>query len=201
MNEAVQAILGFLLEDDEVRRERAKYVARMRDKMKLPFRRIGSQLNVSKQRAHQLYRLHQRLAQPVAEADEDDFEMDPKEMNSMAPPERAMQEVTDFFNKQGAGGEFKVWPKGTYKGPYPEYAENAEFSVTLSGVLAEFWEEHFRMSEEFDLLMKSLGWHYEMGSRSSLHFYWDPILAFNPEPKPPARDWGGPAPNLRDIQI
>lgn len=60
MDEEIQDIVEILVEGDtEVRRERAAYVARLRDRMKLPFRRIGRQLNVSRQRAGQLYNLHQ----------------------------------------------------------------------------------------------------------------------------------------------
>jgi hypothetical protein len=60
VDEEIQDIVEILVEGDtEVRRERAAYVARLRDRMKLPFRRIGRQLNVSRQRAGQLYNLHQ----------------------------------------------------------------------------------------------------------------------------------------------
>jgi DNA-binding transcriptional regulator LsrR (DeoR family) len=49
-------IVDFMLEDDEdVRRERAAFVARLRDKHGLKYRQIGRHLNVSRQRAHRIY--------------------------------------------------------------------------------------------------------------------------------------------------
>lgn len=199
MNADVSAIIAFLLEDDPVRRERAAYVARMRDKMKLPFRRIGRQLNVTPQRAHQLYLIHKALAAPVAESDETD-DINPKEFATASSPEGAIQRISEWMNGKGLTGEFKLWPKGTYRGPYPEYAQNADFSMTLSGILADEWEENFNLQDEFQLLAKSLGYHAEAGTRSSIHFYLDvPWDDEDAEPLPEPKEL--PPVNLRDIQF
>lgn len=57
--EVAADVVAFLSEDGlSPRRERAAFVARLRDKHKLKYREIGKQLNVSLQRAHQLYALN-----------------------------------------------------------------------------------------------------------------------------------------------
>jgi hypothetical protein len=190
VNEAVQAIIDFLLEDDPVRRERAAYVARLR-KRKVPYSKIGKTMHVSRQRAHQLYR-------SFNEAEDD---IDPKELASPSSPDEAIQRISQFMNEKGLRGEFKLWPKGTYRGPYPEYAQNADFSLTLSGVLADEWEENFRLQDEFDLVLKSLGYHMEMGTRSSAHFYLNPPLEASELGEPAPEREPLPPPNLQDIQF
>lgn len=193
MNADVAAILSFLLEDDPVRRERAAYVARLR-KHKVPFSRIGKSLHVSRQRAHQLSKALMR------ESDESD-DISPKEMATVLPPDAAIQRISELLNSRGYTGEFKLWPKGTYRGPYPEYAKNAAFSLTFSGVASDFWTEDFNLQDELQLTARNLGYHGEAASQSSMHFYqevpWDESdLEPAPEPKEPL-----PAPNLRDIQF
>lgn len=190
MNDAVQDIIDFLLEDDPVRRERAAYVARLR-KRHVPFSKIGKTMHVSRQRAHQLYR-------SFAETEED-FEA--KDLASPSSPEEAQQKIAEWMNAHQMRGEFKLWPKGTYRGPYPEYAQNAEFSMTLSGLLADEWEENFRIQDEFDLVCKSLGYHYEHGTRSSLHFYLNPPMEASELGEPPPEREPLPPPNLRDIEF
>lgn len=60
-------IADILAEDDiNPRRDRAAFVGRLRDKHKLKYRQIGKHLNVTPQRAHQLYLLH-RAFQECAE--------------------------------------------------------------------------------------------------------------------------------------
>lgn len=192
MNADVSAIIAFLLEDDPVRRERAAYVARLR-KHKVPFSRIGKSLHVSRQRAHQLSRALMR------ESDESD-DISPKEFATASSPEGAIQRISEWMNQKGLTGEFKLWPKGTYRGPYPEYAQNADFSMTLSGILADHWEEDFSLQDEFQLLAKSLGYHAEAGTRSSIHFYLDvPWGDDDAEPLPEPKEL--PPVNLRDIQF
>ena len=181
MNETVQAIIDYLLEDDPVRRERSAYIARLR-KQKVPFSRIGKSMHVSRQRAHQLYKT-------FAEAEEDEFE--PKDLASPTSPEEAIQRISQWMNQKGLRGEFKLWPKGTYRGPFPEYAENADFSMTLSGGLSDVWTENFQLQEEFDLVLEGLGYHMEMGTRTSAHFY------LNPEPGP--GELGEPSPEREEL--
>lgn len=191
MNADVSAIIAFLLEDDPVRRERAAYVARLR-RQKVPFSRIGRSLHVSRQRAHQLSKALMR------ESDEE--EINPKEFATASSPEGAIQRISEWMNAKGLTGEFKLWPKGTYRGPYPEYAKNADFSMTLSGILADHWEEDFNLQDEFQLLAKSLGYHAEAGTRSSIHFYLDvPWDDDDAEPLPEPKEL--PPVNLRDIQF
>jgi hypothetical protein len=170
-NWLISAVVDLLTEaDNPVRRERAAYVARMRDKLKLPYRTIGRQLNVSRQRAGQLYQLH-KLLQDIGEAEIDD--LDPKDYTGSLQPDQAVQSITEFMNNKGLSGEFKVWPQGAYRGPYPEYAQNAAFSMTLSGLLADHLEENSKLLDELDLTARGLGYTMEHGSRSSIHFYPD----------------------------
>lgn len=161
MKDAIQAIIEALLEDDPVRRERSAYVARLRKK-KVPFSRIGQTMHVSRQRAHQLYKT-------FAEAEEDGFE--PKDLASPANPEEAIQKISQWMNQKGLRGEFKLWPRGTYRGPYPEYAENADFSMTLSGALADVWADNSQLQNEFELVLRGLEYGMRMGTRSSAHFF------------------------------
>jgi DNA-directed RNA polymerase sigma subunit (sigma70/sigma32) len=59
VNDLVDDIVALLTESGlEVRRERAAFVGRLRDQFGMTFSEIAKQLNVSFQRAHQLYKLH-----------------------------------------------------------------------------------------------------------------------------------------------
>jgi hypothetical protein len=59
VDEQVQDIVAILTESGtKTRRERAAFVAKLRDEMGLSFREIGRQVNVSPQRAQQLYQLN-----------------------------------------------------------------------------------------------------------------------------------------------
>lgn len=59
MNELAADIVAILSESGiSARRERAAFVGRLRDRHKLKFRQIGRYLNVTPQRAHQLYALN-----------------------------------------------------------------------------------------------------------------------------------------------
>lgn len=59
MIEEAQDIVAILTESGlRTRRERASFVARLRDQMGLTFAEIGRQLNVTRQRAQQLYVLN-----------------------------------------------------------------------------------------------------------------------------------------------
>jgi hypothetical protein len=249
VTEQAQDIVAILTESGvRTRRERAAFVAKLRDEMNLTWPQIGKQVNVSPQRAQQLYSLHrlfQRSANsPFADLSTrarhfldviahshsmpDDWEQqpamlrymakiitemtrseafcyrnlghctfdeidkflrdhigrgfssgligeshteeDPKDYTAPASSQEAAQRLAEFMNQKGMIGEFKVWPKGTYRG---SYAENDEFTITLSGFLAEAWDEQWRIVDEFDLLVRGLGYGYEMGTPSTLHFYRD----------------------------
>lgn len=64
--EFAKEIAAMLAEDDlNPRRERAAFVGRLRDKHKLKYRQIGKHLNVSTQRAHQLYALNRAFRECV----------------------------------------------------------------------------------------------------------------------------------------
>lgn len=55
----------------KTRQERASFVAKLRDRLKLTYWQIGRQLNVSPQRAHQLYGLHKLFSDPALAESED----------------------------------------------------------------------------------------------------------------------------------
>ena len=138
------------------------------------------------------------LPAPVREALAEINDFDPKELTGARTANDAIQLLAQHLNTHGAQGEFKFWPKGTYRGPYPEHSQGADFSMTMSGTLADFWEESPEYGEEFGLVAQGLGYHYEMGSSTSLHFYADDSMG---EPvEPAARADGLPAPDL-NIEI
>jgi hypothetical protein len=63
VSEQAADIVAIILETGtKTRRERAAFVAKLRDEMGLSFREIGRQVNVSPQRAQQLYRLNKYFA-------------------------------------------------------------------------------------------------------------------------------------------
>lgn len=103
---------------------------------------------------------------------QEDFggEIEAKEFTAPANGEDAMQEVAAFFNQNDLMGEFKVWPKGTFKGPL---AENNEFTVTLSGFLGDAWAEGWSLVDDFDNLIRGLGFNYEMGTPTRMDFFRD----------------------------
>ncbi len=279
MDDKIQDIVAVLTESGvKTRRERAAFVAKLRDEMGLSFKEIGAQVNVSAQRAQQLYTLNkyfQRSASsPFANMSTrarhflervasyhkvgDDWEHSPagiarllhaltnmteteafkfkqlgrktyqevvdfmkengvkfpyrfeealedetggKDLTPAFDVDGAMQQVARFLNEKGFRGEFKVWAPGTYKGPY---AENAEFVVSFGGFLADAWEESWSVRDEFDALVKNLGWHYEMATRSVLTFfkegYFDSDaftdLLTNRAPQQPL-----PPVNLKDVNL
>ena len=59
MDDRIKEIVALITESGvQTRRERAAFVAKLRDEMGLTFEQIGTQLNVGKVRAQQLYQLH-----------------------------------------------------------------------------------------------------------------------------------------------
>jgi hypothetical protein len=245
MDEAVNDIVAILTENGvQTRRERAAFVARLRDELGLTFEQIGRQLNVSNQRASQLYRLHGFLgrrapifnnlstrayrfiemvasvnkfpedwqAQPgyvdklfailrqmtrqealryrhigqhtmpeieellasrglrFYEAFSLDGEDDADLVNGPSEPETVMREISQALEEAGAKGEFRLWPKGTYKGPY---VENADFVMTLSDILADAFEEGWGVANKVTQIAESHHYHHEMGTRYVVAFYAD----------------------------
>lgn len=138
------------------RRERAGFVAKLRDKFGLKYKQIGKQLNVSPQRAHQLYILHKIFSRPDFAMESED-ELVSKEFTAPLPPEDAMQKVAEFFNTNNFRGEFKVWPKGTLPG-----AEDYDFSMTVSDYLANAWEEQWDIFRQFESMLKPVGYEYDV---------------------------------------
>ena len=163
MSYAAKAIVDFLLENDvPVRKERTAYVTKLRDKMGLSFRRIGKQLNVSPQRAFQLYRLHKAIS-PLKEEDEEDY-LSTKEL--MGPPDdadAATQEIAQFLNKKGFAGKFKIWPKGTFT-TGDNY--HADFTVTFCAA----FPLNRKTRTELSLLSEWLGYDF-VSNVYSFSFY------------------------------
>jgi hypothetical protein len=145
----IEDIIDALCENDDVRRERAAFVARLRKKHHLGFRQIGKHLNVSKQRAHQLYGLHHAL----------------KEAEAALTTGEAQETVNRFLNQSGFRGQFKVWPRGYQSEGVADY----EFTVTMSDFMRDAWQSNWSARQELDLLAQQLGYDYDMDS--SLHFY------------------------------
>lgn len=145
----IDDIIAALCENDDIRRERAAFVARLRQKHKLPFRQIGRHLNVSKQRAHQLYGLHSAL----------------KEAEAAVEPGEVQETVTRFLNHAGFRGEFKVWPRGYQSEGVADY----EFSVSMSDFMRDAWQSNWSARQEMDLLTSQMGYDYDMDT--NLHFY------------------------------
>jgi len=249
MSEQAQDIVDILTESNmRTRRERAAFVAKLRDVMHLPWNQIGQQVNVTPQRAQQLYRLNQYLKRSadspfanlstrarhflnnvaVSQRMPDDWEQNPeliaklslllrqmtrrgamryrqlgprtyqeidtflrdnggqgfdselveaqrfspqynpKDYATSVSADIAVQRITEFLNRKEMRGEFKVWPKGTYKGG--EMPEGA-FTITLSGFLADAWQENWAIVGEFDTFVRGLGFGYEMATPSTLHFF------------------------------
>lgn len=265
-------IVAILIETDvRTRRERAAFVAKLRDEMGLTFRQIATQLNVTPSRAQQLYMLHlifkRSAGSPFADlsararhfldilayehsmpkeweqqpamiehmfkilssmtrreaskyrqlghkslGEIDDFLRqnrgqgfyhdvyesadlpgEAKDYTAPVSSQEMQQRVAEFFNQHELAGEFKVWPKGTYHGANG----GGDFTVTLSGFLADAWEENWRFVQEFDLMLAGFGYKYEMETPSTLYF-------FREEPSsavaPSSALQNQPAPNL-DIEI
>lgn len=66
MDEQIQDIVAVVTESGtKTRRERAAFVAKLRDEMGLTFKEIGRQINVTHQRAQQLYTLHKYFSRSV----------------------------------------------------------------------------------------------------------------------------------------
>ncbi len=274
MDEQIEDIVALVTESGtKTRRERAAFVAKLRDEMGLTFKEIGRQINVTHQRAQQLYGLHKyfsrsanspfamsarartflnnvaswmrlgpdweqnpaaiaRLVHRLTNMSEQeafkfrqlgrktyqevvDFmkehgvkfpyqsmgeglgdEMGAKDLTPGFNIQQAIQAITQFFVDKGYAREFKLWPPGSYTGPY---AENAEFVITLGEFLADAWEEHWGVVDEFDALVKSLALHYEMATRSVITFYHDPWFDEDSLTPPPQANDTPPSPNLKDV--
>lgn len=93
-----------------------------------------------------------------------------KDFTVAEDPNEAIQVVTKFFNDHGFMGEFKAWPPGSFKKPDPNYS----FTVTVSDFMADAWMEKWSAFQEFDGLLRSVGYDYERegvpGSRA-FNFY------------------------------
>jgi len=145
--------------------------------MCLTFAEIGKQLNVSRQRAQQLYALNRLLQRQalghvsyggVAEAEDDDF-IEPKEFTAPSPPEGAKQQLIAFFNQNGFSGQFQVnvgWLSE------PDY----DFTMNISDVVADAWENQVPAMKEFEAIVRRLGYEYDLegepGDRTrKFHFF------------------------------
>lgn len=249
MSDQANDIIAILTETNvRTRRERAAFVAKLRDELKLTWNQIAKQINTSPQRARQLYTFHlffQRSAHSpfvdlstrsrhfldavacvygmppdweqnqelihhmagilrgmtrneamkyrsfgqrsfeeldaylrakggtgflsIGEAEEPGVDsIDPKDFTAAASPQEAMQRLVEFMNQHGMQGEFKAWPKGTFRDEGSAYNQ---FTITLSSFLADAWDEHWNIVYEFDLLARSMGYSYERANRSTLYFF------------------------------
>jgi hypothetical protein len=137
-------IVGILCEDLNTRRERAAFVAKLRNKHRLKFRQIGRQLNVSPQRAHKIF--HGYSAMEAV-----DLGAIPGNANE------AMQKVTEFLNREGYRGQFKMWPEGTYT------VENlGAFTMTTTSFMGDAWEEQWQAFKKLDLFLEGMGYSTEV---------------------------------------
>ena len=165
MTEEAQDIVAILTESGlRTRRERSSFVAKLKDQMGLTFAEIGKQLNVTRQRAQQLYVLHRLLQRQAlgrvsyggfaeAEDDDEDF-VEPKEFTAPAVPEDAKQQIVAFFNQNGFLNQFQV---ATGPPVAPEY----DFTLIISDAMADAWENRARVMREFEALCMRLGYEYD----------------------------------------
>ena len=154
----------------KTRRERSAFVARLRDKHRLKFKQIGQQLNVTPQRAHQLYGLHGILKAMDEAEDDDEEDIQSKDFHLAATSQGATISIAEFLNQRGFMGQFKMWPKGTFPG-----AEEYDFVMTVSDEMAHAWEEGRRPWQQFDLVLSAMGYEYDLegepGEPRTFHFF------------------------------
>jgi hypothetical protein len=156
--EQAREIVAILAESDlSTRLERSAFVARLRDKHGLKFKNIGRQLNVSRQRAGQLYGLN-KLLRDMKEA---------VDWSAPATAGEVMEKVIQFFNRSGFVGQFKMWPRGTFLGEEGNY----DFTMTVSDFMGDAWKEKWRVFRHLDLMLENMGYRYEVSGSKTFHFY------------------------------
>ncbi len=172
MIEEARDIVAILAESGlKTRRERASFVARLKQ-MGLSFAEIGKQLNVSRQRAQQLYVLHGLLQNQALghvsyggftedQGEDEDF-IEPKEFTAPAAPEDTKQQIIAFFNQNGFSGQFQVnvgWISD------PDY----DFTLNISDAMADAWENRALVMQEFEGLTRRLGYEYDLEGEPGSH--------------------------------